>query len=76
MLTIQKRLEDLFAKVRSLPEPRQQAAVEALTEIAEQDLYVLSEEECAVLEPALAEARRGENLTDADKLDLLNKPWA
>jgi hypothetical protein len=29
-----------------------------------------------VLEPALAEAKRGENLVDADKLDLLNKPWA
>ena len=51
-------------------------AVEALAEIAEQDVYVLSDDERAVLEPVLAEALRDDNLVDADKADVLNKPWA
>jgi hypothetical protein len=75
-MTTQERLEALFAKVRALPEPRQLAAIEALTEIAAEEPYVLSDEELAVLRPALEEAKRGENLVDADSLDLLNKPWA
>jgi hypothetical protein len=75
MLTTQEKLDTLFAKLRSLPEERKALAVEALAEIIE-ELYVLSDHERMVLEPALAEAKRGENLIDADKLDLLNKPWA
>jgi hypothetical protein len=31
----------------------------------------VSDEERAILEPALADAKRGENLIDADSLDLL-----
>jgi hypothetical protein len=74
MMTTQEKLEALFAKVRALPEPRQLAAVEALAEIA-QEPYVLSDEERAILEPALAEAKRGENLIDDEELDdFLDKP--
>jgi hypothetical protein len=74
-MTTQEKLEALFAKVRTLPEPRQLAAVEALAEIAEEP-YVLSDEERAILEPALAEAKRGENLIDDEDLDaFLDKPW-
>jgi hypothetical protein len=74
-MTIQEKLEALFDKVRALPEPRQLAAVEALAEIA-QEPYVLSDEERAILEPALAEAKRGENLVDDEDLDtFLDKPW-
>jgi hypothetical protein len=74
MMTTQEKLEALFAKVRALPEPRQLAAVEALADIA-QEPYVLSDEERAILEPALAEAKRGENLIDDESLDdFLNKP--
>jgi hypothetical protein len=73
-MTTQEKLEALFAKVRALPEPRQLAAVEALAEIA-QEPYVLSDEERAIIEPALEDAKRGENLIDIDDLRL-RKPWA
>ena len=73
-MTIQQKLEALFDKVRALPEPRQLAAVEALAEIT-QEPYVLSDEERAILEPALAEAKRGENVIDDEDLDdFLDKP--
>ena len=45
-MTMQEKLEALFAKVRALPEPRQLAAIEVLAEIAEKP-YVLSDEERA-----------------------------
>ncbi len=76
MPTTEEKLETLIAKIRTLPEERKELAVEALAEITNEEVYVLSDEERAVLEPRLAEARRGENLIDADKVDLLNKPWA
>jgi hypothetical protein len=75
MATIQEKLEALFAKVRALPEERQQEAILALAEIAEGDVYVLTDEERAILEPALRDAERGENLSDAETDELLNKPW-
>jgi hypothetical protein len=76
MSSTQEKLETLIAKLRALPEERKELAVEALAEIAEQDVYVLSDDERAVLEPVLAEALRGDNLVDTDKADVLNKPWA
>jgi hypothetical protein len=76
MSSADEKLETLIVKLRALPEERKELAVEALAEIAEPDVYVLSDEERAVLEPALAEAQRGDNLIDADKADVLNKPWA
>ena len=76
MSSTHEMLETLIAKLRALPEERQQLAVEALAEFAEPDVYVLSEEERAVLEPALAEARRGDNLLDVDEVEVLKKPWA
>jgi len=75
MPTVQEKLETLIAKVRSLPEARQEAAVEALEEITEEP-YQLSGEELAVLKLALEEARHDDNLTDAEADELLNKPWA
>ena len=74
-MTIEERLEALFAKVRALPEPRQLALLEFLSEEVAGEPYVLSEEELAVIEPALAEAKRGENLIDIEHLKL-RKPWA
>jgi hypothetical protein len=74
MPTMLEKLETLFAKVRELPEPRQKAAVEALTDIAEEP-YQLSEDELAVLRPALERAKRGEAVVDAMTSDLLNKAW-
>jgi hypothetical protein len=73
-MTTQEKLEALFEKVRALPEPRQLAAVEALAEIA-QEPYVVSDEERAIVEPALEDAKRGENLIEDEDLDdFLNKP--
>ena len=76
MTKIEDRLETLFAKVRALSTDRQEFAMEVLTEIVENDVYVLSDEERAILEPALERAKRGEFATDADIDEVLNKPWS
>jgi hypothetical protein len=73
-MTTQEKLEALFAKVRALPEPRQQAAIEALSEIAEEP-YQLSDDELAVLRPAMERVRRGEFVPDEEVAELLDKPW-
>lgn len=57
-MATQEKLEALFDKVRALPEPRQLALLESLSEEVAGELYVLSEEERAIVEPALDEARR------------------
>ena len=74
MPTTYEKLETLVAKLRSLPEPRQQAAVEALSEIAD-DFHQLSDDELAVLQPALERTRRGEFVPEDEAADLLDKPW-
>jgi hypothetical protein len=74
MSTTNQRLDELVAKLRSLPIVRQEAAIEVLSEIVEGS-YQLSKAELAVLWPALQEALRGDNLTDAASDDLLTKPW-
>lgn len=74
MSTTYDKLESLFAKVRNLPKARQELAIEALSEITD-EVYELSDDERAVLEPALRNAELGENLTDANADDLLTKPW-
>jgi hypothetical protein len=74
-MTIQEKLEVLFDKVRTLPEARQIALLEFLAEEIAEEPYVLSKEERAIVEPALEEAKRGENLIDLEDLDL-RKPCA
>jgi hypothetical protein len=74
MTTIDEKLEALFAKVSALPRERQEHAIIALTEITE-DIYELSDEERAILEPALERAKRGEFASDAEVDEILNKPW-
>lgn len=74
MSTTREKLEALFAKVRTLPEPLQEAAAEALAEIVEEP-YQLSDDELAVLKPALERAQRGEVVPDSEVADLLDKPW-
>ena len=73
---ITEKLEHLFAQVRALPEERQELAVEALSEIASADTYALSQEERAVLEPALARAKQGEFAPDDDVEAAIGKSWA
>ncbi len=74
MNTIQEKLETLFDKVRALSEERQQAAAEALSEIAS-ETYTLSEDELRVLRPALERAQRREYADETDVSELLDKPW-
>jgi len=75
-MTTQEKLETLFAKVLALPEERQQMAIYALSEIAEEEVYILSDEERVVLEPALERAKRGEFASEAEVDEVLNKPWS
>lgn len=73
-MTTIEQLEALLIKVRRLPTARQEAAIEALAEIIAEP-YQLSDDELAVLLPALDAADRGEGLSDAESDDLLTKPW-
>jgi hypothetical protein len=71
MPTTLGKFEHLVTRVRTLPEARQQAAVEALAEIAE-EFYQLSDDELRTLQPALD---RGEFVPDDEFADLLDKSW-
>ena len=62
--------------MRALPKARQELAVEALSEIADEETYALSDNECAVLESALEHAKRGEFASHNDVDEVLNKPWS
>jgi hypothetical protein len=75
MTTTKEKLENAFARVRALPEERQEAALEALNEIAHEP-YQLSDEELAILKPALERARRGEALSEEESAAVLDKPWS
>jgi hypothetical protein len=57
-----------------MPKDRQEAAVEALSDIAE-ETYTLSTDELRLLRPALDRAQRGEFADDAIVDEVLNKPW-
>ena len=60
-----KVLEQAIAKVRKLPEDRQQLAAELLEELAAgNEPYILSADERAAVLPALARAERGEFASD------------
>jgi hypothetical protein len=75
MTTTAAKLEALFARIRTLPPERQEHAVMVLTELTEEEVYELSDEELAILEPALEAAKRGEFASDAEVNELLHKPW-
>jgi hypothetical protein len=75
-MTTEEKLEALFAKVRSLSKERQEYVAMALEEITDEDVYVLSDEERAILEPALERAKRGEFASGAEVDEVLNKPWS
>ena len=74
-MTTQEKLEALFAKVRALPEPRQLVVLELLTEETAEEPHQLSEDELAVLRPALERAQRGEFASDEEVADVLDRPW-
>ena len=69
-----KVLEQAIAKVRALPEDKQQLAAELLEELAATgEPYFLSEAERAILLPALERAEKGEFASDADMAALWRK---
>ncbi|MGO9483043.1 MAG: hypothetical protein ACLPX9_00450 [Rhodomicrobium sp.] len=74
MTAINEKLETLFDKVRSLPKERQEAAIEALADIAPEP-YELSAGELSVMKPALERAQRGEYASGAEVSELLGKTW-
>jgi cell division inhibitor SulA len=76
MTTTEDDLETLFAKVRALPKGRQELAIDALSEITDEREYKLSDAERAVLEPALARAKRGDFASNADVDKVLNNSWS
>lgn len=76
MTMTQEKLERLFDKVRRLPADRQELAIEALSDIAADGVYALSDDERFILMPALERAKRREFASDADVDEMLNKPWS
>lgn len=74
MTTTHDKLEHLFAKVRALPEQRQEQVVELLADITDEP-FVLSDDELAVVLPELEAARRGEFACPQDVDAVLNRPW-
>jgi predicted transcriptional regulator len=75
MITTSTLIDTLADRAKRLPEERQRAIAEALREMLDEP-YVLSDDELAILRPALAEARAGNHLTDAETDDVLNAPWS
>ena len=76
MPKVDDSLETLFAKVRSLPKEHQARAIDALSEIVETEVYEISEDERAILEPALERAKRGDIASEAEVNEALDKPWS
>ena len=74
MPALEEKLETLFDKVRALPKERQEAAAEALADIASEP-YALSPDEFSVLKPALERAQRGEYASDVEVSELLDETW-
>ena len=75
MEAIKDTLEELFEKVRNLPEHRKLEAQLVLEDLTGDDVYSLSAEELAILEPALERAERGEFASDEEVAEALHKPW-
>jgi hypothetical protein len=74
MATARTLIDTLADRAKRLPEERQRRIAEALREMLDEP-YVLSDDELLVLRPALADARVGSGLSDADADDILNTPW-
>jgi hypothetical protein len=68
------QIDILAERAKRLPDEQQRLIADALREMLDQP-YVLSDEELAILRPAVAGVKAGTTLTDADKDDVLNTPW-
>ena len=75
MEAIDTTLEELFEKVRNLPESEKAAAAANLRRMTREDVYILSDEELAIVVPELEGALRGEFASDEEVEKALYKPW-
>lgn len=75
MATTHQKLEALLDAVLRMPEAAQNAAIEALSEITEAP-FEISEEEKAILEPALARAQRSDFADERDVAAILDRSWS
>jgi hypothetical protein len=71
-----KALEQAIQKVRALPEDKQLLAAELLEELAAGEIYVMTPEERLAVGEGLADADRGQFVSDNDVENLLRRPWA
>ncbi len=69
------KLEALFDKVRSMPEPQQELIADALSDLTTDRVYQLRDDELAILHPEFEGARRGEFAPAGDVDAVLNTPW-
>lgn len=67
-------LDRIVDLIKRLPSERRAEVVDALRELVVEP-YVLSDDELAILQPALAEAMSGEGLSDVATDSALNMPW-
>jgi len=69
--------EAAIALARTLPQQKQQIAAEFIERLAANsgELYQLSPEEEAAIEEGLAEAERGEFISDEAVNTILRRPW-
>jgi hypothetical protein len=67
-MTTAAQIDNLAERAKRLSEDRQQAIVEAMREMIDEP-YQLSDDEMAVLLPALADVEAGRNLESFDEVD-------
>ena len=67
-MNIAAQIDSLAERAKRLTEERQLAIVEAMREMIEEP-YQLSDDELAILQPALTEAQAGRNLVSVAEVD-------
>ncbi len=71
-----KVLEQAIAKVRELPEDKQRIAAELLEELAATDeVYTPTSVERSAIRQGLADADRGDFISDEEANTILRRPW-
>jgi hypothetical protein len=67
-MTTAAQIDSLAERAKRLSEDRQQAIAETMREMIDEP-YQLSEDDMAVLQPALADVEAGRNLQSFDEVD-------
>lgn len=68
-----KVLEDAIEKVKSLPEERQRHAARVLEELANDAVYLLSDEEERLVQEGIDDADAGRVLTEVEMAEFWNR---